>query len=94
MPLLPQSYTVRMAVKAGNRDPIIELTEVGGFNVAGDLRAFGFQGAYQSLIAKSVPVVLPYEWVLPDGSVTAGGLDAEARNGANAEAEEARRRAR
>ena len=42
--LLPQSYTVRMAVKAGNRDPIIDLQEVGAFTVAGDLKAFGFTG--------------------------------------------------
>jgi lipopolysaccharide transport system ATP-binding protein len=80
--LLPQSYTVRMAVKAGNRDPIIDLQEVGAFTVAGDLKAFGFNGAYQSLVAKSVPLVVPYEWTLPDGVVVACGLGrgAEPRN--------------
>jgi ABC-type glutathione transport system ATPase component len=72
--LLPQSYTVRMAVKAGNRDPIIEMQEIGAFTVSGDLKAFNFHGAYQSLVAKSVPMVVPYEWTLPDGAVIVCGL--------------------
>ncbi len=74
LPLLPQSYTVRMAVKAGNRDAIIDLQEVGAFTVAGDLKAFAFHGAYQSLVAKSVPMVVPYHWTLPDGAVVSCGL--------------------
>jgi hypothetical protein len=64
-----------MGVRAGNRDHIIEVQEVGAFSVAGDLKAFGFQGAFHSLAVKSVPLVLPYDWVLPDGSVAAFGLE-------------------
>ena len=80
--LLPQSYTVRMAVKSGNRDPIIEMQEIGAFVVAGDLKAFGFHGAYQSLVAKSVPMVVPYEWTLPDGAVIVCGLEKGAESSA------------
>jgi ABC-type glutathione transport system ATPase component len=82
--LLPQSYTVRMGVRAGNRDHIIEVQEVGAFSVAGDLKAFGFQGAFHSLAVKSVPLVLPYDWVLPDGSVAAFGLEPHERRGSQA----------
>jgi hypothetical protein len=78
--LLPQSYTVRMAVKSGNRDPMIEMQEIGAFVVAGDLKAFGFHGAYQSLVAKSVPMVVPYEWTLPDGAVIVCGLERSAES--------------
>jgi homopolymeric O-antigen transport system ATP-binding protein len=87
--LLPQSYTVRMGVRARNRDHIIEVQEVGAFTVAGDLKVFGYRGAFQSLAVKSVPLVAPYEWILPDGSRAGFGLEtvqeAEARRLARAE---------
>ncbi len=74
--LLPQSYTVRMGVRARNRDHIIDVQEVGAFTVAGDIKVFGYQGAWHSLAVKSVPLVAPYDWVLPDGSVAGFGLEA------------------
>ncbi len=72
--LLPQSYTVRMGVRARNRDHIIDVQEVGAFTVAGDIKAFGYLGAWHSLAVKSVPLVAPYDWILPDGSVYGFGL--------------------
>ncbi len=74
LPLLPQSYTVRVGVRAANRDRIIDLQDVGAFTVAGDLKAFGFRGAHEEQASKWVPIVVPYDWTLPDGSCREVGL--------------------
>jgi lipopolysaccharide transport system ATP-binding protein len=78
IPLLPQSYSVQMAIRASNLDAILDLQEVASFSVTGDLGEHGFRGNYQSLAHKSVPVMIPYEWVLPDGSVEAVDLSSGA----------------
>ena len=69
LPLLPQNYTVQLAVRSRTREPIVDLQDVGGFSVAGDLAGWGFEGDYRGLASKSVPVMIPYEWVWPDGTV-------------------------
>jgi lipopolysaccharide transport system ATP-binding protein len=72
VPLLPQSYSLRMGIRASNgRDSILGLQDVASFTVTGDLAPFGFHGNHMALAARSTPVVIPYEWVLPDGSVRA-----------------------
>jgi hypothetical protein len=67
-----------MAIRASNLDAILDLQEVASFSVTGDLGEHGFRGNYQSLAHKSVPVMIPYEWVLPDGSVEAVDLSSGA----------------
>jgi homopolymeric O-antigen transport system ATP-binding protein len=74
LPLLPQSYTIKMAVRARGGDAIVPPQHVASFNVACDLKDFGFKGEFLSHISKSVPVILPYEWILPDGSVASVDL--------------------
>ena len=45
------------------------MQDVGGFSVAGDLAERGFAGDYRTLASKSIPVMIPYEWIWPDGTV-------------------------
>jgi lipopolysaccharide transport system ATP-binding protein len=69
LPLLPQGYSVRLAVRAANgRDTIVPYHDVAHFQVAGRLESYGFEGRFLSRAAESTPVVVPYEWLLPDGS--------------------------
>jgi lipopolysaccharide transport system ATP-binding protein len=69
LPLLPQNYTVQLAIRSRTREPIVDMQDVGGFSVAGDLAPCGFDGDYRTLASKSIPVMIPYEWVWPDGTV-------------------------
>lgn len=70
LPLLPQTFSVRMSVKAKNgTDVIINQQDVGYFTVVGDLLDYGFTGDFRSRAAQSTPVIVPYEWCLPDGTV-------------------------
>jgi lipopolysaccharide transport system ATP-binding protein len=70
VPLLPQDYTVQVAVRAKNgKDLIIGYRDVGYFAVSASLTDYGYQGKFMSMAAQSTPVVVPYEWHLPDGSI-------------------------
>jgi lipopolysaccharide transport system ATP-binding protein len=69
IPLLPQAYTITMGIRAANvRDLIIPFHEVAGFSVVGDLGDYGYKGQYMKHVSHSTPVVVPYEWRLPDGT--------------------------
>jgi lipopolysaccharide transport system ATP-binding protein len=69
IPLLPQSYAVKMLVRAANvTDFIITYREVALFNVVGDLAQYGYTGDFLTWASRSTPVVVPYEWRLPDGT--------------------------
>jgi lipopolysaccharide transport system ATP-binding protein len=69
IPLLPQNFSIRMRVQAGNgREIIIPYQDVAYFSVAGDLADYGYQGEFWRWARNSTPVVVPYEWTLPDGS--------------------------
>jgi lipopolysaccharide transport system ATP-binding protein len=69
IPLLPQNYTVNMAVRAKNADDmILSYQEVGCFRVAGDLAEYGYKGEFLDRVSRSTAVVVPYEWRLPDGT--------------------------
>ena len=75
IPLLPQNYIVKMIVRAANvRDLIVNYQEVGYFSVVGDLAEYGYQGEYLTNARYSTPVVVPYEWRLPDGKTVAVSL--------------------
>jgi lipopolysaccharide transport system ATP-binding protein len=76
VPLLPQNYTLKMSLRAANGiDPIIPYQEVASFTVAGDLAEYGYTGQYLNLARTSTPVVVPYEWQLPDGRIAAVSLN-------------------
>lgn len=68
IPLLPQMYTVKLIIRASTiTDTIVPYQEVGSFSVAGDLAEYGYKGEYLTYASRSSPVVVPYEWTLPDG---------------------------
>ncbi len=75
IPLLPQSYTVKMNVRAATiKDFIVPYQDVAFFSVVGDLAAYGYKGQFISYAQYSTPVVVPYEWRLPDGTTVAVAL--------------------
>jgi len=70
IPLLPQSYAIRMRVQGA--DPgelIIPYQDVASFDVIGDLTAYGYRGEFLKYARHSTPVVVPYDWHLPDGTI-------------------------
>jgi len=68
--LLPQSYVVRIGVRAKDRSKLTGTRDVGFFNVIGRMADFGFAAEIADREAwRSAPVVVPYEWHLPDGRV-------------------------
>jgi len=70
LPLLPQDYTIVLAVRAADGQAIVPPQEIASFVVSGDLREHGFRGENVHVVApRSVPVVLPYEWTMPDGTI-------------------------
>ena len=75
IPLLPQSYTIRMAIRAKNiNDVILSYEEVAYFNVTGDLADYGYKGDFAGWASRATPVVVPYEWTLPDGTTASVAL--------------------
>jgi lipopolysaccharide transport system ATP-binding protein len=75
IPLLPQNYTVKMIVRTANvKDLIINYQDVAYFGVVGDLANYGFKGEFLAYARYSTPVVVPYEWRLPDGTTVAVAL--------------------
>jgi lipopolysaccharide transport system ATP-binding protein len=75
IPLLPQSYSVKMRIQAANvKDIVVTYQEVAHFSVVGDLKEYGYEGEYLNWAVRSTPVVVPYEWRLPDGNTAAVSL--------------------
>ncbi len=75
LPLLPQSYTVNMRIQAASvKEIIVPYQEVARFSVVGDLGEYGYRGEYAAWALRSTPVVVPYEWRLPDGTTAAVAL--------------------
>jgi ABC-type polysaccharide/polyol phosphate transport system ATPase subunit len=71
IPLLPQGYTLRLGILRGGagREWILPLQDVSSFTVAGGPEDYGFQGEdFHGVASRSTPMVIPYEWLLPDGS--------------------------
>ena len=84
IPLLPQSYTVKMIVRAANiKDLIVNYQEVAYFSVVGDLAEYGYKGEFMTFALHSTPVVVPYEWRLPDGTTVAVALSRPVPDGAD-----------
>ena len=75
IPLLPQRYTVKVAVRANNgAEFIIDYEEFACFRVVGDLAEYGYKGGFLTRASHYTPVVVPYEWRLPDGTTTSVSL--------------------
>jgi len=75
IPLLPQSFSIKMRVQTGDaREVIIAYQDVAYFSVAADLRDYGYRGEFWKWVSRSTPVVVPYEWTLPDGRTAAVSL--------------------
>lgn len=76
IPLLPQGYTVKLIIRASSvSDVIIPYEEVGSFTVIGDLAEYGFKGEYLTFASRSTPVMVPYEWSLPNGRTVSVSLN-------------------
>ena len=75
LPLLPQMFSVRMSIWANDgREQLIPYQDVTTFTVTADLEDYGFRGEFQARAAAATPVIVPYEWQLPDGTVAAISL--------------------
>lgn len=69
LPLLPQRYTIKLQIRDSNgRDLILDDEILGSFTLAANLEDYGFTGEFLSLVSVSTPVVVPYEWQMPDGT--------------------------
>jgi lipopolysaccharide transport system ATP-binding protein len=70
IPLLPQAYSMKLRVQAADPEHvIIPYQDVAFFSVAGDLAEYGYEGEFGKWARYSTPVVVPYEWRLPDGRI-------------------------
>lgn len=70
VPLLPQSYTVKLAIRAADgREHILRLQDVAAFDVDAQLESVGLTGEFRGLAHRSTPVMIPYRWTFPDGTV-------------------------
>lgn len=76
IPLLPQRYTIRVVIRADNGKDILLDSEISSFTVTADLADYGYQGEFLTLASVSTPVVIPYEWQLPDGTTSMVSLTA------------------
>lgn len=76
IPLLPQAYTIQMAIRSKNgRDWMLPYQEVAAFNVSAPLEDYGFRSeVIHRFVGGAVPVLVPYEWTHPDGSVDSVGI--------------------
>ncbi len=70
IPLLPQRFFVKVGVRSDHgAEFIIDFQEFAAFRVVADLAEFGFKGDYRDRASQYVPVIVPYEWRLPDGTI-------------------------
>jgi len=77
IPLLPQRYTVQLAIKANDgTDYLMHYEDIGSFIVAADLVNYGYKGEFQTRVSEATSVVIPYEWQLPDGTSATVSLSA------------------
>jgi hypothetical protein len=60
---------------ASVKDVIVNYQEVAGFEVVGDLADYGYKGEFLTYARHATPVVVPYEWRLPDGTTAAVALN-------------------
>jgi len=79
IPLLPQRYTVQLAIRASNgKDVLMDYVDIGSFVVKANLVDYGYKGQFQTRVSEATSVVIPYEWRLPDGTTAIVSLNAPA----------------
>ncbi len=79
IPLLPQRYTVQLAIRASNgKDVLMDYEDIGSFIVKADLVDYGYKGEFQTRASEATSVVIPYEWQLPDGTTAMVSLNVPA----------------
>ena len=79
IPLLPQRYTVQLAIKASNsKDVLMDYADIGSFVVEADLVDYGYEGEFRTRVSEATSVVIPYEWQLPDGTTSTVSLNVPA----------------
>ena len=72
LPLLPQTYSVKMAIRAKDgRHNIVPLQDVVSFDVSARLEDYGLTGRFYAAASRATSVVVPYEWEMPDGTTAA-----------------------
>lgn len=77
IPLLPQRYTIQLAINASNgKDALMDCEDMGSFVVKADLADYGYKGEFQTRVSESTSVVIPYQWELPDGTIATVSLSA------------------
>lgn len=77
IPLFPQKYAVKLSIRAENgSDHVVSYQEAAYFTVVADLTEYGFKGEFLGRATTSTPVVVPYEWHLPDGKIASVSLEA------------------
>jgi lipopolysaccharide transport system ATP-binding protein len=74
IPLLPQNYIVKLGIRTSANEKVGDLQEIASFNVVANLRDYGLKGEFLAVASRSTSVVIPYEWILPDGSVASVAL--------------------
>ena len=71
LPLLPQNYHISAGIRS--EDGALNLVrprQFGLFRVVGKLEDMGLAGTLaESLARDSAPLLMPYEWLLPDGTI-------------------------
>jgi len=82
VPLLPQSYTISMAMRDHTRSNcLFEPQELTMFHVVGKLADYGMAGERADIMGQnSIPLVIPYEWRFPDGSIRPVKIDSAGGN--------------
>lgn len=80
LPLLPNTFNIMMAIRAiDGKDFLMNYQDVASFTVTGNLGKYGYKGELQTLTSHSTPVVVPYEWKLPDGTIAKVALSAPSK---------------
>jgi len=76
IPLLPQRFNVKMKIlKHDGKEIIMDYEDVASFIVAANLEEYGYKGEFLSRVNECTPVVSPYEWHLPDGTIATVSLN-------------------
>lgn len=69
VPLLPQSYSITMAIRNKYREALFEPQEVASFYIVGTMSQHGMLAETADIYAQfSVPLILPYEWYYSNGT--------------------------
>jgi hypothetical protein len=68
---MPQVYTINLSATHQDRGTYLipPIAHVAVFNVVGSAKELGMPEISDALLEMASPLIVPYEWHLPDGSV-------------------------